>query len=285
MKDLWRKTWNLFREYPILWVPYLAAELLAIGLWQLRGMVEKVIFQWFTTRHSALGNSVTPNLDHAALAKASLAYAPIGFATIFFVVCLFVIAMVATAQMVNAVASDQRPELNKSLNGIVSRWTKILTFAFKFLFAWLIFFAVSVWLLAVLVNMMHQSELPTSLWVSSIEATCVTVCLAWFLTPAAIRLLRSPDPEPVSTIVRRQGTILALLVISIEGLLGIIAQPVDARLMTDMPAEREAVILLTKLAVNLPFVMLFIGLALLAVNFSGESTSQPGPEAELPTVE
>jgi hypothetical protein len=285
MKGLWRKTWNLFREYPILWLPYLGAELMAIGLWQLRGMVEKVIFQWFTTRHSVLGNFETSNLDHATLAKASLAYAPIGFATIFIVVCLFVIAMVASAQLVNADVSVQRSCLNTSLKGIASRWHKILMFAFKFLFTWFILFAVSIWLLAVLLDMMHQSELPASLWASSIEATCVTVCLAWFLTPAAIRLLRSPNPEPVSIMVRRQGTILTLLVSSIEGLLGILAQPVDARLMTDIPVEREAVTLLTKLAVNLPDVLLFIGLALLAVNFSGESTSQPDPKTELSVPE
>ena len=73
---------------------------------------------------------------------------------------------------------------------------------------------------------------------------------------------------------RRLGTILALLVISIEGLLGIITQPVDARLMIDIPAVQEAVILLTKLAVNIPYVLLFIGLALLAVNFSGVGKSE-----------
>ena len=192
----------------------------------------------------------------------------------FIVVFLFVIAMVATAQMVNAVARDQRPELNKSLNGIASRWPEILKFAFKFLFTWLLLFSVTVWILAVLVNEMHQSELPTSLWVSSIEAIFITFCMARFLTPAVIRLLRSPNLEPVSVMVRRLGTILALLVISIEGLLGIITQPVDARLMIDIPAVREAVILLTKLAVNIPYVLLFIGLALLAVNFSGVGKSE-----------
>ncbi|MGP8270899.1 MAG: hypothetical protein ACLQLH_12575 [Terracidiphilus sp.] len=274
MKDLLFKTWNLFRKHPILWVPYIAAELLAIGLWRLRGLAEKEIFRWFTTRHSALGDFVTPNLDHATLAKASLAYAPVGFVTMFIVVFLFVIAMVATAQMVNAVARDQRPELNKSLNGIASRWPEILKFAFKFLFTWLLLFSVTVWILAVLVNEMHQSELPTSLWVSSIEAIFITFCMARFLTPAVIRLLRSPNLEPVSVMVRRLGTILALLVISIEGLLGIITQPVDARLMIDIPAVREAVILLTKLAVNIPYVLLFIGLALLAVNFSGVGKSE-----------
>ena len=105
MQKLCGKVVELLRKHPILWLPYIAADLLAIFLWHLRRLAEKRILHWFTTGHSALEGDI-----RAALAKASIAYAPIGIVAIVAVVSLFVGALVATAVIVDSIEREQRPD-------------------------------------------------------------------------------------------------------------------------------------------------------------------------------
>jgi len=93
-------------------LPYLVAELLSIGLWQLRGQAQKSIIHWFTTGHSVLGGNISmPLHDNAALPR-GLSLPPYWIYTIVTVVCLFVAALVATAAMVAANRTEGRLDGN-----------------------------------------------------------------------------------------------------------------------------------------------------------------------------
>jgi hypothetical protein len=265
MKEVLRKSLELFRKHPVLWVPYLAAELLAIWQWHQRGELEKAIFRWFSTSHSALGGEIVAGISNRAnLARASMAYAPIGFMTMYSVICLFTVAMVTTAEMVNAVRRGERATLGASFKGVAARWPGILKFSFKFLLAFLVLMGTSICLLLLWAKTTQAGEIPTALWVTSLEGTLLSGCLAWLLTPAAIQLLRVPNQEPTSIEVTWRGATLAVLATAATSVLAILAQQVQKGMLIDTVAEREMVSLLIKVAVNLPDALLFISLALLA---------------------
>src|SRR4051812_24582450 len=130
MLRLCRGVAQLLRKHPILWLPYIAADLLAICLWRLRGVAERGIFHWFTTGRSALGGDIAlPR--HDSMAKASLAYAPIAITTITAVVWLFVAALFATGAMVDSIEREQRPDARELLSGLAAHWRRILLFALR----------------------------------------------------------------------------------------------------------------------------------------------------------
>lgn len=271
MRNLWRKAAKLLLEFPVLWVPYLAAELLAIGLWRLRGMAEKGIFRWFSTSHSVLGgNMEAPAVDHATLAKASLAYAPIGLATIFVVVSLFVIALVVTAGMVDAIGREENPDARAALAGIAPRCRRILLFSLVFLAAFG-FAGAGVLLPAVyLLKVVHRLELAPSTALSFGLAPVVVGCAAWMVTPLAIRLLRAGATGPVSVQIRKRGTIMAILAAEAGIALGVISQKFEAHMMFGSRWEGTALSLLNSILANAPDVLLFIALALLSTECARE---------------
>ena len=89
MQKLCGKVAELLRKNPILWLPYITADLLASCLWQLRGLAQKDIVHWFTMGHSASGgDGASPGHDYSALIRALPAYLTIGVFTIVVVVCL-----------------------------------------------------------------------------------------------------------------------------------------------------------------------------------------------------
>jgi hypothetical protein len=265
MKKLWRKTAELFRMHPVLWTPYVAAELLAICLWRLRGVAEKGIFRWFLTRHSVLGGDIAvPNTDHAALARASIAYAPIGLATIFVVVFVFVVALVVTASLVDAIGREQTPDLRELLAGLVPRWRRILLFSLVFLVAFGVFAAGAAGILFCLLYAVHRPDLLTSaIWPPAFLLVSVG-CPAWLLMPAAIRLLRADKTMVVSVQARNWGTIIAILATEAGVGLGMVLQKAEARIMLDSRWELTVLSALNSILANAPDVLLFIALALLA---------------------
>jgi uncharacterized membrane protein len=134
MQKLCSRVAELLRKHPILWLPYIAADLLAICLWRLRGLAEKGIFHWFTTSHSVLGGDIAlPRHDSATLARVSITYAPIGFATIIAVVSLFITALWATNDIVDSIEREQRPDAREILSKLAAQWRRILLFALRFL--------------------------------------------------------------------------------------------------------------------------------------------------------
>src|SRR3569833_1560817 len=134
MRLLCIKMAELLRKHPTLWLPYVAADFLAICLWRLRGVAERGIFRWFTTGHSVLGGEVPlPPHDSAALAKASIAYAPIGIISIIAVVWLFVAALVATSFIVDTIRREQSLDKAEILGHVAAHWRPIIFFSLRFL--------------------------------------------------------------------------------------------------------------------------------------------------------
>ena len=262
--------------HPILWLPYLAANLLAICLWQLRGLAEKAIFHWFTTghSHSVLGGDIAfLRVDSATLARASIAYAPIGIATIIAVVCLFVAALLATADIVDSIEREQRPDAKEILSKLAAHWRRILLFALRFLITVGVFFAGTMLLSYYLLSLAHRQEFLTSFWLLAGVILIGVGCTAWLLMPAAIRLLGGGATVLVSTQIRIRGTILAILATEAGAAIGFFVPKLEASMLLNSQWEITALSAFNSVIANAPDALLFIALALLAAELSREDDS------------
>jgi hypothetical protein len=272
MQELCRRTYELLRTHPALWLPYLVAELLAIFLWQLWGMAREGIFKWFTTGHSVLGGNLSaPRDNYAALDRASIVGLPLGLATVLVVVCLFVAALVATAAMVNSIGREQKLDASEILGGVAQRWRAILLFALRFLIVFGVIGAGTTAVFFFALRMTHREDLHTW-YVSNSGMMLVWVgCAAWLVMPAVIRLLRGDAAGMLSTQSRNRGTVIAILVSEAGVALGAIAQKLEAPMVLDAHWEFKALGVLNSILANAPDVVLFIALALLAADYSRES--------------
>lgn len=225
------------------------------------------------------GDISAPIPDHAAMARASLAYAPIGFATIFVIVCLFVAALMVTAGMVDEIDRVQRPEARESLARIAPQWRGILLFSLKFLVAYGVFGAGVSFLYIYLLDAVHHQELATSAILLPMMVLVEVGCVAWLVTPAAIRLLQHKTTGLVSAQARNRGTILAILAAEVGMALGVIAQKMEARIILDSQWEFTALSALNSIVANAPDVLLFIALALIAAKYTQETAIEVSVEA------
>lgn len=192
MKDIWRKIWELLRDFPVLWMPCLYVNLLAICLWQLRGIAEKGIFQLFSMSRSVLdGATAEPGLDHATLANASTVFTTVEIATEFTILCLFVAAFMVTAKMVEAIGCGQAPDMRAAWTKVVPYWRRILIFSAKFVAVCIVLTVAAVVLAIVLLAAIHHPEFLKSTAFNNMTMITVACCLMLVLTPAAIRILQA----------------------------------------------------------------------------------------------
>jgi hypothetical protein len=277
MQKLCRRVANLLMKHPILWLPYIGADLLAIGLWQLRGLAEKGIFHWFATGHSVLGGDIAlPRYDHAALIRASIAYFPIAIATIVVIVCFFVASLLVTADMVDSIEREQRPDGRAILVSLAAHWQKIILFALRFL---IIFGSITAGITVLsyyLLFRMHRQYLITSFWLLAGVELVVVGCTVWLVLPAAMRLLGREATVTVPTQTRNLGTILAIIVTEIGVALGFIVPKLETSMMLNSRWEITTLSVFNSMIANVPDVLLFVALALLATGELQENDAKMG---------
>jgi hypothetical protein len=277
MQKLCGRVAELLRQHPILWLPYTAADLLAICLWRLRGLAEKGIFHWFTTGHSVLGGDIAlPRYDSATLAKASIAYIPIGVTTIVAVVCLFVAALVATTDIVDAFEREQRPDAREILAGLAAQWRRILLFALRFLVTVGVLVGGTAALSFYLLSLAHRQDLLTSFVLLAVGMLIGVGCTAWLVMPATIRLLRGGGTVMVSAHARNQGTILAIIAAEAGAALGFFVPKLEGSMVLNSRWEITALSVFNSVVADAPDALLFIALALLAAEFLREDVGKEG---------
>ena len=278
MEKLCRGVVKLLKDHPILWLPYIAADLLAIVLWRLRGLAEKGIFHWFTTGHSELGDEIALSRHdyYAALTRASIAYIPIGIATIVAIACLFVAALSSTAAIVNSIERKQRPNERKILASLAVHWRKIILFALRFLITFGVFAAGIGIPSYYLIYLAHRQNLLTSFRLVAGLMLVVVGCTAWLIMPVTMRLLGGEAAVLMSGKTRNQGAILAVLAVEAGSALGFFVPRLEALMSLNSRWEITALSVLNSVVADLPDAPLFVALALLAAGFSSESASKNG---------
>lgn len=271
---LWRRTFELLRCYPILWIPYIIALLAAVTLWRLRGMAERSILRWFSTTHSVIvGDISTPSMDKAALTKASVVYLPIGFCTIILIVFLFAAALLATNEIVKMIERGETPDLRAAVS--ILRWKNALVLSIKFLLMFVILTVFSICVATFPSPAAHYSRLANSRILRDILVVATASFTVWWITPAAIRVLREQPDFRVSAERRLQALLFAAITTSLGMALGVVAQKAEAHVLLDSRWQLDVLTAFNSLVADAPDVFLFIALALLAMGDKQEEERRP----------
>lgn len=283
MRELWRKTLALLRSHPILWLPCLCAELLSIALWRLRGVAQDRIFRWAATTHSVLGgDSSSPVLNKAELAKASIAYAPIGISTIFVVICLFVAALVLTSESVSVMQRGEKPALRAVWIAVTARWRGVVTLSAKIFVIYAVcVLAGSLLLVSSKFALAHYPAVAAS-HIYAIMALALIGSIVWLLMPAAIRVLRSDKEARVSAEARWHAVAFAV-VASVAGMaIAASTSRLERTIVVGSRGQSFALATLNALLAIAPDALFLVALSVIAHEETSENPIQESVVLETP---
>jgi hypothetical protein len=266
MRELWLKTWRLVRGYPVLWLPYLCAELLAFSLSSANRLAHRPIFNWFaksTSRSVLGGQTMTYDLARAQR-EAIFASVPLQLATRYVNACLFTAALVVIAALVAAILSEQRVDWASARIGLRVRRKRILLYALQFCVLMLIVAGVfSLPPIFIPAFQFRPGRWGYSLF-DVIWALLLSACVAWIMAPLAVKLLRPPDQPAVDAEQKKVSRYAALIAASLTAMLQLLGWSTENHLFFHSRIEITAVSALINLVVNLPLPLLFVALALIA---------------------
>jgi hypothetical protein len=276
MRELWRRSFDLFRKHLILWIPCVSAGLLSLALVRLEKVWISVLVRWLTTRHSVLGGDVVSTDPSQLQNRTLMVTMPLGLCREFLDVCFFVVALVMTSKLVSTIFEEKRPDISSALKETVREWREILLFSLKYMVALGAIGAVIMLSTSTAMISHRLLELAASKAVVYPVVLALEGAAAWLLMPSAVRLLQTPNIAVISTECRRLGTISMVLMSAVALVLQNIIGRAEAGVIFDNQWELSAVSALNTVVENAPEVLLFIVLALLSVNETHESVDNRG---------
>ncbi len=254
MRDLWRKTAKLFLSYPILWLPYVCAQLLTDSLEWLRNAAEMRVIQTYISTSPAM-----------------IAWIPVLRWSIRYVaLCLETVALVATAALVAMIVRSERPRLRAALAELPSYPKRILVYSFK------LYLLVAVFATLEGVPALHGSGWLTDSTVATgwsraaifalvLGQGLVSIVLsAWIMTPITIRLLRAPGAEPPSADEKKLGRYFVILIGGATFVLSAALFPILLKLVALRPFPEQVYASLVSLVLSFPYLLGNIAVALIA---------------------
>lgn len=231
------------------------------------------LLRYFTTQHSVLGGEVpSPDLSQAQHRVMMVIY-PLATLKNFLEICFFVMALVATKNLVQMVLEEQRPDMISTLRGIVPRSREVLLFSLKYMVVMAVFGGVLLGLASSPLSPEHLHELFTSKIFLFVFGLIGEGCLAWLLVPAAIRLLQPPGSPTILAHGRKMGAVFAVAASAGSLALQYLVGKAEATVVLENQWESHAIAAVNTIIINAPQVLLFIALALLAIQVLGEESS------------
>ncbi len=192
-------------------------------------------------------------------------------------VSFFFVALAATKNLVCMILNEQRPDMIRALRSVLPRSREVLLLSIKYIAVLAVFGAAMVVIGSSPLTSDHIHELALSKAFIYVFALAGQACLAWLLLPAAIRLLQPPGTPIITKAGRRLGTAFAVASSGCALLLEYFVGKVESALTFDKPCEGHAIAMMNTAIINMPQILLFIALALLALQIPGEEN--PLPEA------
>ncbi len=276
MKDLWRKTWALFRQNPRVIAPAVLAGWLALGMERLNRMAAHALFTWFATEHSVLGGDYLTRDLARAQRRALNAGVPLGLAHGFLAIGVFVFAMFLTARRVRIVSEGVLPAWTQSLRFSKPQWKSILLLS-----------------LAVMGIMAAFGllEVAFTSWfffrsngrvMGLLAGLLMTTCISWLLAPWAVNLLRKPEPGAAMN-ARMPARIFAIAAFAAQRLLAEIESRAEAGIVIEQHWEVTAFALFNTTVTSIPMGLLFVALAMLAADAEGAGQQNSEHPADSPS--
>jgi hypothetical protein len=264
MTNLFRRASYLFWQYPILWVPVVAADIVDTLLKEVRPLVTHALIQSVLQSHSVL-SSVPDPLQASQLSTWKVAFltAPIVWGAHFVGIVLYASAMTMTATLVLM----NPPAIRGLYKQNPDRSFKYTLFFSLKVFA--IIFLIGVPWIAIVGVVSIRSPRSQFLWEGNFAilfGIAFTTVVAYFITPTAIKLLMKPRTEPVNVDLIRPARAFAVLAVIASGLLDRLSVATQSTFLS-RPTPSIGVILfemVASLVGALPFILLFVALTLVA---------------------
>jgi hypothetical protein len=282
MKELLNRAIELSRRHIFLWGPCSVAGILTLAMGRLQKVEIRRLLEFLTTQHSVLGGTVHSTDLAQAQHRAMMIIYPLDFLKEFLEVCLFVAALVTTKNMVQMLIEERRPSMIAAVRDALPQFGEALLFSLKY-FGLLAVLGGAFLVLGnspLIPERFFHDEPALSMALFYISSLAVEACLAWLLMPTAIRLLRPPGYPTVSAKERKVGTILAVITSAGSFALEYLVAKAEPRTIFDNPWDGYAIAIVNTVIINTLQVLLFIALALLAIQGLGEKLHlEAGPEA------
>lgn len=280
MREIWRKTAELFWERPILWVPVLCAEFITFWLAQINNLITTKLGYWFLwSPASVLSRALAPRgAGISWLVKDMLIMVPFLWCGRFLLACLYAAAFVMTAALVDGISSSGKADLSFALYSTTQGLRRILGLALE-IFLYFLACALLCIPLGLVDGSIRAHGIPLFI-VGYCEAFVFYMGMAYFFVPASMLLLRDAS----SRLLKREsslwgygfsvGAALAIFAISYFSSLA-------EKTLAVAPVFTEGIPqLFVELAVSLliafPYIPLFIALSLIEKRDAAES--------EVPTI-
>lgn len=206
VRILFRHSAYLFWQFPLLWLPVLAADLSCYSLRHLQKAGTHRIAFHFLQQHSVFGS--VSGFSESGLMKTSVFTLPLYWASVYLQILVYTLAIIATVKL----TIERLPQLHARSSYPTMEWPASrhsLLFALKAMLVTAAIYipmgVLSAWSISLRqswLNLAQQSYLFAAL------ATCL---LAWLLMPVSLRLLGSSSTEPVS---RENLLILRILAVA-----------------------------------------------------------------------
>lgn len=279
MREIWRRTWSLFFNRSVLWLPVLCAEFLSSWLWRLQRLAAADLIHWLILHTSLFRLTVSGGRPWEAWhVKLAFITSPFVFGTYFLNVCLYATALVVTAKLVEASDRDVRPDFLVGLRAARVQLRRILGFSLKFFLCY-VPAAIGAFegLRLVLRDPLHYDPLLVRALNSALSLVTYLV-VAYFLTPSALLLLRDSPLPPLERDSVRWGRVFSFAAVIVILAVGYLANVAEQTLLEShfIPVFPH---LMMSLAVSLlcafPYIPLFIALSLIATSDAQEPELVP----------
>ena len=267
MKELWRRTVELIRHYPVLWLPVLWADSLRYGWEQLRLIILHAVLPSLFYRQSLFGASV-PDTSQGRVAVFYVLNLTNTVVLQYADICGYVVALLITAKMLGRLTAYDPKDTPYANISIASHWSGVLWLG---LLVYVVAFGSGVIFIpaAYYTGAARHLSILSKPYVIAPVGFVMYALLAYFLTPVALRLLSRSEKNEIrgkDIATGRTCWLLAGAAITVLSLIQLSTpNPFDANL-----AERAAVGLFWTIFVSLPYTPLFIAISLLGAGFLEE---------------
>ena len=272
MEELWRETSELMWQRPVLLLPVLAADLLGFLVNLGGGLLFRSVVLSDLQYHSALGGApVRGQLSAAASQHATLLFLLITWPINFVRLALYATALIATAALVRAFLTRSRAPVTEMGAALQRHAGGVFSLALRAFAVYACAAAALDFGTKSLLAHGHKAVL-TSGWLDTGAGVLVFAVLAWLVAPTAVQVLAQRYPSPALER-RAQLFVLALGLVSLA--LGRFVATNLRSVHIASPAARYPLELTGSWIAALPYAVLFVALARIAVQVTAEADALP----------
>ncbi|MGP8259513.1 MAG: hypothetical protein ACLQM6_06110 [Acidobacteriaceae bacterium] len=244
MRDLWRCSKSLIRQYPILWLPVAIVEFIDVILGWLerlfRHWLIQKLFLWMSEEHSVLSKSpVYGQPTQHVMNQVMIITVPLGWCILLLYNVLLACAIVAMASMLQRIPEAGTGTLRDTVAPVKSSIRRIMVFAITLFGLNVIGQSITAFLTALIQfpNLNHlQSALEQMLeHILSLSVRSqialehsnlivnlfgilwpipITLCVVYIIAPLQVRLLQPPDTNPTAQQVRSARIVWLLAIVT-----------------------------------------------------------------------